>query len=484
MHSRLQSSADMPLCVDLDGTLIFSDTLVEFVCRAMKVAPWVLFLLPFWLLRGRAYLKNQLAKRFSQYVNKLPFNEKLIEFLQQEKSRGRKIYLTTACEETLAKKIASQLEGLFDDVFGTTQALNLKSKNKAIFLSEKFGENAFAYAGNDSADIAVWNKSAEMVFVNANNSVKKIAKKQNPQKPFVVFDKEKHSFTFLRTIRIHQWAKNVLIFVPLLLSHNFLCAEKLLHSVLAFIAFGLCASATYIINDLLDLENDRAHHKKKFRPIPAGEISIFTLLAVIIVFFAVAFLLTISISKILLAMLVMYTIATLMYSFKLKKLIIIDIILLAFLYIFRLFFGAEATNTPVSHWLATFATFIFLSLGAVKRYVEILKTKETSTTKLSGRGYSVEDASIVANIGVSSGLISILTYMIYINYGAEQLYGNPNILFLGSFPLLYFILKIWIKASRKEVNDDPIVHAIKTKENYVLFLLFVLIFIIAKPIIV
>ena len=207
MHSRLQSSADMPLCVDLDGTLIFSDTLVEFVCRAMKVAPWVLFLLPFWLLRGRAYLKNQLAKRFSQYVNKLPFNEKLIEFLQQEKSRGRKIYLTTACEETLAKKIASQLEGLFDDVFGTTQALNLKSKNKAIFLSEKFGENAFAYAGNDSADIAVWNKSAEMVFVNANNSVKKIAKKQNPQKPFVVFDKEKHSFTFLRTIRIHQWAK-------------------------------------------------------------------------------------------------------------------------------------------------------------------------------------------------------------------------------------------------------------------------------------
>ena len=167
MKAQLQSSVDVPLCVDLDGTLIFSDTLVELVCRAIKVAPWVIFLLPIWLLKGRAYLKSQLAKRFSQYVNNLPFNEDLIEFLQQEKSKGRKIYLVTACEEALAKKIASKVD-IFDDVFGTLESLNLKGSNKAKFLVEKFGENNFVYAGNDTVDIKVWQKSAEMMIVNAN----------------------------------------------------------------------------------------------------------------------------------------------------------------------------------------------------------------------------------------------------------------------------------------------------------------------------
>lgn len=184
----------------------------------------------------------------------------------------------------------------------------------------------------------------------------------------------------------------------------------------------------------------------------------------------------------LMLMLLAYTIITLCYSFCLKKLIIVDIIALAFFYIFRLYFGAVAVDVPISHWFITFATFIFLSLGAVKRYTEILKTKESSREKLSGRGYTVDDISIISNIGVSAGLISVLTYIIYINYGANEYYRNPAVLLWGSFPLLYFILKIWIKASRNEVQDDPIVYAIKTKENYLLFFIILLIFIIAKPV--
>ena len=273
-----------------------------------------------------------------------------------------------------------------------------------------------------------------------------------------------------------------MIFVPLFLSHNFLCFEKIIQSVIAFVAFSLCASATYIINDLLDIENDRVHYKKKFRPIPSGQINMFTLAGVLVAFFSVSAILAYFVNVTLLVLLGVYIVATLSYSFKIKRLIVIDIILLAFLYLFRIYFGGVAVDVEISHWLAAFATFMFLSLGAIKRYVEILKTKEFSVEKLSGRGYSVEDSTIVANIGIVSGLVSVLTYIIYINYEAAQLYRNPSILFLGCFLLLYFILKIWIKAFRKQVNDDPIVYAIKTKENYILFLIFVLIFIAAKPV--
>lgn len=236
------------------------------------------------------------------------------------------------------------------------------------------------------------------------------------------------------------------------------------------------------MNDLLDIENDRSHNKKRFRPIPAGNIGFVACVATIGVFFALAAFFAFSIDMRLMLMLLAYTIITLCYSFCLKKLIIVDIIALAFFYIFRLYFGAVAVDVPISHWFITFATFIFLSLGAVKRYTEILKTKESSREKLSGRGYTVDDISIISNIGVSAGLISVLTYIIYINYGANEYYRNPAVLLWGSFPLLYFILKIWIKASRNEVQDDPIVYAIKTKENYLLFFIILLIFIIAKPV--
>lgn len=477
----LKKPSNIPLCVDLDGTLIFSDTLIELLSRAIKISPLILLLLPFWLMKGRVNLKMQLAKRFSTYVNNLPFNEVLVDFLKREKNGGRKIYLVTACEENLAKKIAKKV-GIFDDVWGTDEHLNLKGTAKANFLIGKFGEKNFIYAGNDTADIPVWRASAEMVLVNASRSVKNTAVRENPQKPFLVFDKQKTSFVFLRTIRIHQWAKNFLIFIPLLLSHNFTNTGKILNCIAAFVAFGLCASATYIINDLLDIENDRSHHEKRFRPIPAGNIGFVACVATIGVFFALAAFFAFSIDMRLMLMLLAYIIITLCYSFCLKKLIIVDIIALAFFYIFRLYFGAVAVDVPISHWFITFATFIFLSLGAVKRYTEILKTKESSREKLSGRGYTVDDISIISNIGVSAGLISVLTYIIYINYGANEYYRNPAVLLWGSFPLLYFILKIWIKASRNEVQDDPIVYAIKTKENYLLFFIILLIFIIAKPV--
>ena len=471
-----------PICVDLDGTLIFSDTLAELFLRMIKHRAYYIFLVPIWLMRGRSALKYELSRRFSKYVNNLPFNGELVEYLKKEKESGRKIVLVTACEENLAKKVVSPL-GLFDEIYGSGRGLNLKGYAKAEFISSKFGDGNFAYAGNSSDDIKVWERSAGMLIVNTSDRLRDKVVSSNPGKPAKVFCGCGNGFKdFLKAVRIHQWTKNLLVFLPLFLSHTYMDLLKIIACFVAFLAFSLCASATYIINDIFDIESDRLHAYKKNRPLAAGNFSVTNALIVVSLFIALSVVLAYIVSVKLLFFLAIYAIATLSYSFWLKRIILIDVILLAILYMFRIQYGAVATDVYVSFWLASFSIFFFLSLAFLKRYVEIMDISGCAGA-VRGRGYVESDKNMISVMGICSGMVSVLLFVIYIDASAKDLYEQPTNLMYASVLLIYFICSIWIAASRGKVHSDPIIYAIKSKESYIIAAAFIVIFLSAQPII-
>lgn len=470
------------ICVDLDGTLILTDTLLELFLRLLKHAPHLFCLVPFWLLfKGKAYLKSKLARQWAGYIKNVPFNTALINWLRKEKAAGATLYLATACEENMAKNIVAEW-GLFEAVFGSTASNNLRSAQKAALLVAKFGEQGFAYAGNATADLPVWKHAAEVIVVNACPRVLAKAKAQNPNKPLVVIPPPSRTIkAFLRTIRIHQWSKNLLIFIPLILSHTYGEFPRLINALIAFFAFSLFASATYIINDFCDIEADRAHAEKKNRPLASGKISIPVSAVIFIVFMLLAIGLMSLLPQGTFLLALAYLVLTLTYSFSLKRAVLIDVIALSILYILRIYFGAIAVDVPVSFWLVSFSIFIFLSLGFLKRYVELKATPATGHN-LAGRGYRTSDLEIIAPMGIAAGVVSVLVYIIYIDRFAANFYEAHINLMWGSIVFLYFICKLWIAAGRGMVTSDPIVYSLKNKENYVLLIIFFVLFLLAKPI--
>lgn len=474
-----QEDTNIPLCVDLDGTFCKTDTLEELTIRMLVKSPFNILKIPIWLIKGKAFLKYQLSKKFSDFIGNIPINENLLTYLKSEKSKGRKIYLATGCNEILARKIASKTD-IFDDVFASNSQINFTGKQKAEFLSKKFGLNKFQYVGNDLKDIKVWENSGEIGIVSNSKRLQKKVTAKNPQKSIKIFG-NKNKFILFKTLRLHQWIKNLLIFLPLVLSHSIFNSEKLTACIAAFFAFSFCASATYILNDLFDIENDRLHHSKFKRPLASGDIQIRHALMLVLLLGIFSFYLALCFSGLkLLLMLGVYCALTLSYSFFFKKAAMLDVIILAILYVFRIYFGGTASECPVSFWFATFSIFIFFSLASIKRFVEIKKLKNEK--QILGRGYEREDLIAVSILGISSGFISILTYLLYIHDGAGTLYKQPRILFLGIFPLMWFIGKIWLMAFRGKVDDDPVVYAIKTKENYIIGAILLLIFAFSQPI--
>lgn len=469
-----------PLCVDLDGTLIYSDTLAELFLRMIKKRPCYLIFLPFWLLRGRAFLKIKMEEICGKYVKHIPFNDSFLKYLNSKKAEGHKLYLATACPKNLAKKLVESLN-LFEEVWGSSSEINLKSAKKAELLLEKFGENNFIYAGNDAPDLEVWRHAQSLVLVNVKKSLERKAAMENPTKNILVFSEKKSAFkAFFRATRIHQWAKNILIFVPLFLSHSYFKIDKIGEALLAFLAFGLCASASYIFNDIMDVENDRLHASKRRRPIAAGHFSIASALIIAFSFMAISVLISAVLSVNTLLVLLLYTALTLSYSFYFKRIVLLDIIILSSLYMIRIYYGSTAISVATSFWLMSFSIFIFFSLGFMKRYIELQKMENTNE-KIKGRGYVYSDAQIIAPVGIASGILSLVFYVIYVDKVAFQLYERPSFLMFGAIIFLYFIVKTWIMAARKLVHDDPIVYAIKTKENYAILILFIFIFIISGP---
>lgn len=462
MTSPHPTVSSVPLCVDLDGTLIHSDLLLESFLLLIKRNPLYLLWVPLWLLGGKAKLKAEIARRVTLNGAALPYVASFVDWLRAQKLQGRALWLCTASDARMAQAVADHL-GFFDGVLASDGHTNLSGHNKAAALVQRFGEKGFDYCGNDKVDLSVWQRAHAAVVVNGGKALE--AQARALTRIDATFAAPQASFKVLtKALRVHQWAKNGLIFVPVAAAHQLGDVGVLWHSLIAFVAFSLCASSVYLLNDMLDLEADRQHHSKCHRPFAAGTLSLLFGLVAAPLLLAVAFGLAALLPLKFVGVLVAYYIATLAYSFGVKKIVMIDVLALAGLYTIRIVAGAAATAIPLSFWLLMFAIFIFLSLAIVKRYAELHAMREQGKLKASGRGYHVEDLNLLQSMGTASGYLSILVLALYMNSpDIAHLYRQPKLVWMLVPVMLYWVSRIWMETYRGNMHDDPLVYALKDR---------------------
>lgn len=454
-----------PLVVDLDGTLIRTDLLVESVFALLKLNILFGFLLPLWLFKGKAALKHEIAARVDIDAGLLPYHAEFLTYLRDQYASGRRLVLATASNERFAEAVSLNL-GIFHDVLASSATVNLSGRRKLERLRALFGDRGFDYAANAKVDLPLWETASEAILVNPERGVKKAAARQ--RKISQVFD-DRTGFPlklYLKALRLHQWVKNLLIFVPLLMAHRF--GDPLLvgQALLAFLAFGLCASSVYLLNDLLDLPDDRKHPTKRHRPFAAGSISIVNGAALIPGLLISAFTLALVLPVEFVGVLAFYYVITLAYSFRLKRAALVDVLTLAGLYTIRIIAGAAAVSVVPSFWLLAFSMFLFLSLALVKRFTELLTMQQQERTKTSGRGYATTDLETLSQFGSASAYMAVLVLALYINSEAvRDLYTHPEVIWLLCPLLLYMVTRIWLLARRDELHEDPVVFVIRDRRS-------------------
>jgi 4-hydroxybenzoate polyprenyltransferase len=460
------NNKDIPLCVDLDGTLCRSDTLHEITIRLLKQKPWIIFILPFVLLKGKHILKSWLSSRLQLDPALLPYNKQFHEFLAEQHQQGRPLYLVTGAHHNTADPIAKHL-GFFTQVYATDDKRNLTGKHKNQLLVEKFGQQGFDYAGNANIDKHIWANARESIAVNCASS---LAKTVNAS---LVFDQKEFSLvTFARAIRVHQWAKNILLFIAALTSHNIFGDGNLYKLLLAFMAFSFCASFSYIINDLLDLDADRRHHTKKRRAFAAADISIFNGCLIALVLLGFSILICLQLPVQFGALVVTYFVLTNLYSFRLKSVPILDISVLAGLYTLRIIAGAMVIGAKLTFWLVCFSAFLFFSLAIVKRLSELLYLEKNHGEEARARGYIAADITTLFSLGSSSAIGAVLVLALYINSpNVKVLYHSPVMLWLLCPIMLLWLGRIWLITGRGKMHDDPVIFALKDKTSWLIFAL-------------
>ena len=452
--------------MDLDGTLTPSDTLHESALLLVRRHPLNLLRLLAWLPLGKAGFKQRLASEARPDPALLPYHEPFVQYLRDERARGRPLVLASAADARIVQEVASHLE-VFDDHLGTNaqaDGVNLSRGNKRAAIdahARARGHGQWAYAGNSRDDLDVWAGSAEAVAVNAPGGVVSSLQRTHPQAR--VFEREPLSLkTVLRAIRLKQWTKNGLLFVPLLAAHS-LNPQLWLSVMLAFVAFGLCASATYLVNDLLDLPSDRVHRLKRHRPLAAGSVSIPHAVVLGLLMITLAFVLAWHVSAGFTAMLLLYTVTTLAYSLQLKRLPLIDVLVLAALYTLRIGAGAVAAQVELSNWLLAISMFLFLSLALVKRCAELEELAAEDKPPAPGRGYQPRDLVSLRAMGMASGFLAVMVLALYIDSqkGREH-YHQPEWLWAAAPLALLWVMRIWLKTGRRELHgEDPLQFALK-----------------------
>lgn len=463
--------AELALCVDLDGTLVRSDLTLESLLAAVKGRPWIILVLPWWILKGKNHMKDQLARHAQPDVEVLPYQSEVIELIRQARLDGRHVLLVTGSHISLAKKVAAHV-ALFDDVLGSTPDCNLIGRQKARLLEQQFGVGRFEYVANGRVDIAVWRSAWGAVTVNAPRAVvRQVAAMGIPHRDIQMLHTGWR--TWLRAIRLQQWLKNLLLFIPVVTAHEMLNGEALAAAALAFVCFGACASATYIINDLLDLDADRHHHKKRNRPFAAGAIDLRAGMAAALLLLLTGLGLSWLLPGGFQLALVAYLVVTLLYSMRLKRVASLDVIVLAGLYTLRIIAGAFAASINLSFWLLAFSMFMFLSLAIVKRVAELVEVRKEEQAngevlgKLRGREYSTEDTMVLQALGAASGYLSVLVLALYIHSPeVAQLYRAPELLWLIAPLMLLWVTRLWVVTARGYMDEDPIYFAVKDPETW------------------
>lgn len=455
----------VPLCIDLDGTLIKTDLLLESFLALIKINPLYVFSCCWWLLRGKACLKAEIAKRIKLDAGLLPYNEAVIALLLEERTQGRKLYLCTAADQRLARDVASHL-ACFDGVFASNGSINLSSHNKAQLLKQEFGERGFDYCANAVADLAVW-RVARNALVVGGSRIARAAAKVNPN--VRVFEHQSFSLKkVFKAMRVYQWVKNVLIFVPLLTSHQFVELAAVVPALIAFASFSLCASSVYLLNDMLDLDADRRHERKRNRPFAAGDLALSTGILLTTALLAASIALALLLPLKFMLVLACYYVLTLAYSFVLKKMMLVDVFALAGLYTSRVMAGGVAGVISLSSWLIMFSITIFLSLAFVKRYTELDEKQRSGQTTAAGRGYFTDDLSILRSFGTSSGYLAVIILAIYLNSpDSVMLYSHRSALWGVFAVLLFWVSWMWMSAFQGRMHDDPIVFALKDRTSLV-----------------
>jgi 4-hydroxybenzoate polyprenyltransferase len=401
-----------PICVDLDGTLIKTNILHEIVLAFIRTAPQKAFLVPYWVVRGREYLWQRLSEHTSINAALLPYRQEVLEYLRQEKDAGRELVLISGAHHSIVEKVSDHLK-LFD---------------RNLFKNSL--ENA----------------------------------------EYLDLPRKRNYLAFMKAMRPHQWAKNLLLFAAVFLSHKFNDLSLLLASAQGFVAFSLCGSAVYILNDLIDIEADRIHPRKRHRPFAAGDLTPVPGLLLSLSLLTCAFAIAIGLSLNFTLVLAFYFTLTLIYSLYLKEKLLIDVFLLAGLYVIRVWAGGASTEIIISQWALAFFMCLFLSLALAKRYSELLASTDlVEERQLPRRGYRYSDRQFVLVYGCASSLMAVLVIALYVNSpDVTRYYQRPSLLWFICPALAYWSGRLWIIATRGELDEDPVLYAIKDQVSYLI----------------
>jgi 4-hydroxybenzoate polyprenyltransferase/phosphoserine phosphatase len=450
------------LVVDLDGTLVCTDMLHESALRLLREQPLAVLRIPFWGLRGKAFVKAQIAQRVTLDCTHLPYQAQFLSWLRDQHAQGRRLILCTASALPVAQQVAQTL-GLFSDVMGSDSHTNLAGPKKAQTLVSRFGERGFDYAGNSPTDLAVWQSARRAVVVNGSAGLTRQAAARCPvEKEFAAAPSTLVDLG--RCLRPHQWLKNLLLFMPMIAAHRLTEAALWSALMLAFVAFSLTAAAVYITNDLFDLESDRQHPRKRDRPFAAGRVAVWVGCALAPLLVGLGLLVGSRVGAGFLPWLLAYAILTCAYSWGLKRLLLLDCLCLAVLYTLRVLAGGAAAQLQVTFWMLAFAVFLFFSLAFVKRYAELRLQDSLGVAQAPGRSYQTTDAPLVQTMGIASGYAAVLVLALYLNSEAVlRLYKSPGVIWAAVPLLLFWVSWMWMQAQRDLMHDDPLVFALRDR---------------------
>jgi 4-hydroxybenzoate polyprenyltransferase len=456
------AEASLPVYVDLDGTLISSDMLWETLWLLLCRNPLHVFSLPLWLLRGKAGFKHEIASRVDFDATLLPYREEVLDYLRVARSRGRRSVLVTASQHAIADPIAAHL-GLFDGVLGSDEKTNLSGARKLEAIRQDARDadgNGFEYLGNDATDLPIWSAARRATLVAPTRAARAGARGLEAQ----VAEIETPSLGYrpaLKALRAYQWVKNALVWLPIFLAHEMQDASKFSAVSIAFVCFCAIASSTYMLNDLLDIESDRRHARKRERPFAAGTLAIPSGIALMAALALGGFGLSFAALPLeATGMLAIYAVLTISYSLHLKEKLFIDVLVLAGLFTHRVLTGAVAADVRISPWLLAFSLFFFLSLALLKRYAELLATEDTGEASNERRAYEVMDLGLVENMGLAAGYMAVLVLCLFVSSDdVSKLYPNPDLLWLVMPLFLYWISRMWFLARHRILLDDPVLFA-------------------------
>ncbi len=456
-----------PLAVDVDGSLVSGDLLIEGAARLLAVSPLSLLALPFRLARGRAALKRWIAEAVALPPETLALNPAVLDEIAAAKAAGREVWLASASDKLAVAPLAEAVGAA--GCFASDGRTNLAGRAKAAVLVERFGEGGFDYIGNERRDLVVWKRARRAVGVDLSASLARKVRALDSEARLLP-GLGGRPLDYLRALRPHQWVKNTLVFAPLIAAHE-TRIELYLAAAGAFAALAACASGAYLVNDLLDLPHDRRHKSKRRRPLAAGKVALLPAVGMGAALTAGGLALAFALSVAAGLCVLLYLTGTLAYSLLLKRKTFIDVVTLAGLYVARILAGAMAVAVVLSPWFLAFSLFLFLALAVVKRQSELYALRESDRSAAGGRAYFVEDFPVIAALGGASSFASVVILTLYIQSPeVSDLYARPEFLWLLCPLLLYWLGRIALLANRGAVNEDPLVFAMGDRTSWLTFI--------------